>query len=376
MQAEGPFRARFSPSPSTFVEASPAGETRFKVLPGPHKRIEMPAPGTLHRLLLDHVGSGKRVLEFGCGVGTLSRIMNDLGCKVTGVDVDGQAAAVAASFCEDVVVFDIDATVLSERFAPASYDVVVFGEVLEYLRNPWRVLDEARALVGPGGYAVLAIPNVAHGAFRLSLLEGSFPHRSEGLLDDANLRFFTLRSIRELCLTAGYRIDAIDRTKLALFEQSDAVPAVREKNFAAEIVEKITADPEHDTLAFVVRATPIPEAQRFSFVVGEYLTMERERDEALAASTESVDKLETLESALRSARTRIKELETSLTLSKTEIKELRAEYTAALAKFLVYAESELFAARTQARELDAAIAAIVRSPFWFPKRLLQKLRRR
>ncbi len=394
MQAEEPFRARFSTSPSTPVDAPPAGDARFKVYPGQHKRIEMPAPGSIHRLLLDHVGTGKRVLEFGCGTGTMSRIMNDLGCQVTGVDIDARAAAVAASCCEDIVVADIDALVLTDRFATESFDVVLFGEVLEHLRNPWRVLDETRALLARGGFIAIAIPNVAHGAIRLSLLDGSFPYRSEGLLDDAHLRFFTLRSLREMCFTAGYRIDSIDRTKLALFAESDLVPAVREKNFSAAVIEKITADPEHDTFAFVVRATPIPEARRFAYAVGEFFAMERERDdaraalagfeatmasaieEAVAAASGTTEQVEKLESALRTARMRIKELESSLALSKTELKDLRAEYTAALDKFLVYAESELLAARTQARELDNAIAAIVKSPFWFPKRLLQKLRRR
>ena len=95
------------------------------VYPGPHKRIEMPEPGTSHRLMLDLVGTGKRVLEFGCGAGAMSRIMNDLGCQVTGVDIDAKAAALAASYCEEIVIADIDATVLSDRFAAGSYDVVV-----------------------------------------------------------------------------------------------------------------------------------------------------------------------------------------------------------------------------------------------------------
>ena len=265
---------------------------------------------------------------------------------------------------------------------------------MEHLRNPWRALDEARALLGPGGYVVAAIPNVAHGAIRLSLLEGSFAYRSEGLLDDTHLRFFTLRSVRELCLTAGYRIDSIDRTKAELFAESGAVPTVREKSFSSDVIEKIKQDPDHDTLSFVVRATPIPQDQRFHYAVGELLAMERARDEALAAvedfkstmaadieeaisqSSFSSDKVDKLEQALRSARTRIKELEASLTLSKSENKDLRVEYAAGLDKFLVFAESELFAARTRAQELDAAIAAIVKSPFWFPKRFFQKLRRR
>jgi len=111
-------------------------------------------------------------------------------------------------------------------------------------------------------------------------------------------------------------------------------------------------------------------------LAGFEATMASAIEEAVAAASGTTEQVEKLESALRTARMRIKELESSLALSKTELKDLRAEYTAALDKFLVYAESELLAARTQARELDNAIAAIVKSPFWFPKRLLQKLRRR
>jgi len=42
------------------------------------------------------------------------------------------------------------------------FDVAVFGDVLEHLRDPWKVLEETQLLKSEG-YVVASIPNIAHG---------------------------------------------------------------------------------------------------------------------------------------------------------------------------------------------------------------------
>jgi SAM-dependent methyltransferase len=196
------------------------------------------------------------------------------GCSVTGIEINPRAAEEARAHCEEVIVADLDVRPLVDILPGRLFDVAVFGDILEHLRNPWRVLDEARSFLGPVGFVVLSIPNIAHGAIRLALLRGAFQYAKAGLLDDDHLRFFTLRSVRELCLRSGYRIDLIERTKHPLLAPSDLVPKVDPADFNASVIAAIESDPEHDTLQFIVRATPMDDEQRLSALVDHVLESE------------------------------------------------------------------------------------------------------
>jgi len=69
---------------------------------------------------------------------------------------------------------------------------------LEHLRNPWRVLEETQQLLKSEGYIVVSIPNIAHGAIRLALLQGRFEYTELGILDNTHLRFFTRKTVEQL----------------------------------------------------------------------------------------------------------------------------------------------------------------------------------
>jgi 2-polyprenyl-3-methyl-5-hydroxy-6-metoxy-1,4-benzoquinol methylase len=227
-------------------------------------------------LTLEMVGVGKRVLELGCSNGFMSRLLKGNNCQVTGIEIEPLAAAEARNFCEEVIVADLDTRPLVDLLPGTPFDVAVFGDVLEHLRDPWRVLDEARALLAPGSFVVLSIPNVAHGAVRLALLRGSFDYQPQGLLDATHLRFFTLRSVRELCLRSGYRIEEIRRTKVELFAKSDLLPVLDPNDFSPELIAQVRSDPEHDTLQFVVKAIPLRDEERTSELVTRISVLESE----------------------------------------------------------------------------------------------------
>ncbi len=273
---------------------------RLKAYPAPVAADEDVSAGTSHWFMLQMVGTGKRVLEFGCASGYMSARLKEAGCHVTGVDVDVEALEAARAICDEVIDADLDLQPLARIVPDVAYDVLVFGDILEHLRDPWRVLDDSRRFVAPGGYAVLSIPNVAHGSVRLKLLQGNFDYSELGILDDTHLRFFTLKTVEELCLRSGYRIEAIERTKVPLFAETPLTPASREMMFDPELIDQIRRDPEHDTLQFVLRVTPLDDAQKF----------------------------ETLAKELASARDRLRDVETTARLSQEAYEEVEAELDA------------------------------------------------
>jgi len=161
-----------------------------------------------HTKLLDAVGSGRRVLDVGCSSGYLSSQLAARGNVVVGIELDPEAAREAEAFCERVVVGDVESMELP--FEPASFDVVLLGDVIEHLRNPARALARLRPLLRPGGRLVLSTPNVANWAIRGSLLAGRWRYTDRGILDRTHTHLFTRATLRETLEEAGYVVDRID----------------------------------------------------------------------------------------------------------------------------------------------------------------------
>jgi 2-polyprenyl-3-methyl-5-hydroxy-6-metoxy-1,4-benzoquinol methylase len=157
------------------------------------------------RFLLEWVGVGKRVLELGCSTGYISRLLQGRQCRTVGVEQDASAAGRATEFCEQVIVADLNEPNWQKDLL-GRFDVILMGDVLEHLMYPDRLLRSLGALLNPGGYLVISLPNVVHWRTRFKILLGKFDYQSEGTLDCTHLRFFSLRSARALIETNGYEI--------------------------------------------------------------------------------------------------------------------------------------------------------------------------
>jgi methionine biosynthesis protein MetW len=164
-----------------------------------------------HRLVLDAVPRGARVLDVGCATGYLGAELTARGCAVVGVEADPAAAraAAAAAHCEQVVTGDVEtADCRAALGGLAPFDAVVCADVLEHLRDPWEALRFLATLLRPGGRAVLSLPNTGHWTARRAVLRGRFPYAEHGLFDRTHLRFFTRASARGLAAGAGLRVRA------------------------------------------------------------------------------------------------------------------------------------------------------------------------
>lgn len=135
-------------------------------------------------------GTGKRVLDTGCGAGTLLAALVE-GNRVTGVDVDKQALEVCRGRYGIKTVWADFATELP--FEPGSFDVVVAGETAEHLPYPAMFLQEVRRVLIPGGLFLGSVPNAYRLRNRFDVLLGKPFDR-----DPTHLRFFSLVSLREL----------------------------------------------------------------------------------------------------------------------------------------------------------------------------------
>ncbi len=203
------------------------------------------------------VGEDQAVLDVGCATGYTASVLRARGCRVDGIEYDASVAEQAAKQVDRLEVGDVQAMDLVALFGAGSYDAIVFGDVLEHLTQAEAVLRACRPLLRPGGAIVASIPNVAHGAVRLALLQGRFDYTSTGLLDETHVRFFTRESVLSLFAAAGYAVVDVRRTSLGVFETE---VDVSEGDYPVEVVDLVLAQPEATTYQFVVRAVPVDEA--------------------------------------------------------------------------------------------------------------------
>src|SRR5439155_6666061 len=107
------------------------------------------APQEVARMLADLVPVGSRVLDVGCGTGSVSRIIADVRkAKIIGIEPNSCRAAAARARGLEVYEEPFTPEVLQ---ALELFDVVMFADVLEHVVNPGDFLQLARRTLLPGG---------------------------------------------------------------------------------------------------------------------------------------------------------------------------------------------------------------------------------
>lgn len=178
------------------VSAKEAGDSRYS--PGGY--FDSINPHLEPLLLPGH----RRVLEVGCGSAALGGQWKaaDPTREIWGVERDARAGHIAAERIDRVLCLDLD----EFDGLPAGaglFDLMVFGDVLEHLRDPGRVLAQLVPSLSEVGEIAACVPNVAHWSVMAQLLTGRFQYEDQGLLDRTHIHLFTPSSFRELLCSTG-----------------------------------------------------------------------------------------------------------------------------------------------------------------------------
>ena len=94
------------------------------------------------------------------------------------------------------VIADIELQSLD--FVPESFDVIICGDVLEHLRDPWGVLAYLKRFLKPGGRFVISLPNIRYWRALGRIILGDFRYAPLGVLDRTHLRFFCRKNMLDL----------------------------------------------------------------------------------------------------------------------------------------------------------------------------------
>jgi 2-polyprenyl-3-methyl-5-hydroxy-6-metoxy-1,4-benzoquinol methylase len=213
-------------------------------------------PTSAGALVVDFVGIGRRVLEIGCGPGSITRILHTSSqCKVTGIELDPEAIARVTPFCERVVRADLNSSDWPMLLADQPlFEVIVAADVLEHLYDPCRALECMRQLLEPKGFVVVSLPHACHAAVACCLVDGDFHYREWGLLDKTHIRFFGLTNMTSLLARAGFKI--IDyRFVIKPPEQTEF--AEKWSRLPDSLRRQLGGTPHADIYQVVIKAVPL-----------------------------------------------------------------------------------------------------------------------
>lgn len=168
-------------------------------------------------MLLEKVAPGSRVLEFGPGGGRMTRYMKQqLGCQVAIVELSRESYEQVMAFADEGVCADIEQGAWKTTFEGREFDVIIFADVLEHLRDPAATLLDAKALLSPNGLLLISVPNLAHNAVLVDLYNDRFQYRDYGLLDDTHVHFFARQNLLELFTQLHLRVVSEESANVAV----------------------------------------------------------------------------------------------------------------------------------------------------------------
>lgn len=159
--------------------------------------------------LLPEVKEGKRFLDVGCSTGYFGEyIKTNLDNEVDGVEISEDKIE-AKKKLGNVYSFNLDEP-WPDRILRNSYDYILFGDVLEHLKNPLLSLQAAKKALREDGLVFVSVPNIAHISTRLELMNGSFQYEETGILDNTHLQYFTKDTFCLLAHKAGFAVVSTD----------------------------------------------------------------------------------------------------------------------------------------------------------------------
>lgn len=159
----------------------------------------------LNEKLLAALPTGARnVVEFGCTNGRLGAAYKarNPGARWIGVELQPHAAAIAERHLDGVIIGNVD-SLAAERLG-GDYDLVVFGDLLEHLRDPEAFLGLCREVSAANARLVCCVPNMGHVSVIERMLAGDLSYDAAGLLDSTHIRFLSWASTYKLLLDAGW----------------------------------------------------------------------------------------------------------------------------------------------------------------------------
>lgn len=156
-----------------------------------------------------YLKKGDKILDLGCGVGTISIYLASKGFKVSSVDISEKAIVSAKESARKILtkhspnfmVLDI-----SKKSPKGKFDLVLIMEVLEHLENDSKIVGSIHKKLSKNGIVIATAPSIKAPLYRLGLLNRF--DRKVG-----HLRRYESDIFEKLFITNGFKILETKKTE-------------------------------------------------------------------------------------------------------------------------------------------------------------------
>lgn len=184
-QGKGNYRASYPPEELRYIEAK-LRQKRQRL-----EDLRGPTPG--------------RLLDVGCGEGFALAHFQRAGWQVEGLDYSEAGVSAMNPSCRSCVTVGDVNVLLEERLqSPVRYDAVWLTNVLEHVVDPPALLRRLRALLVPGGLAVVTVPN-DFSALQQHLLDAGVVAQPYWIALPDHLAYFDRASLVATSEATGWR---------------------------------------------------------------------------------------------------------------------------------------------------------------------------
>lgn len=159
----------------------------------------------LQSIVLDWIPDQSRVIDFGCGDGTLLKILAEKKSVTSyGVEIDKEKINACIANGVSVIQQDIDAGI--QNYIGMGFDIAIMASSIQCLRSPRNAM---RNILQVANECVITLPNFGNWELRLGLLKGKMPSSAQlpaKWYETKNLHLCTIADFEDLCAEESFNI--------------------------------------------------------------------------------------------------------------------------------------------------------------------------
>jgi methionine biosynthesis protein MetW len=158
-------------------------------------------------LIAEMVAPGARVLDIGCGDGTLLRLLAEKR-SVDGRGIELSQAGVNSCVARGLSVIQGDADTDLVHYPDLAFDYAILSQTIQATYSPRHVLEQ---LLRIGKRAVVSFPNFGHWRVRAQVMFGGRMPTTDNLpdrwYDTPNIHLCTIKDFLGLCKDVGAKVE-------------------------------------------------------------------------------------------------------------------------------------------------------------------------
>ncbi|PZO35363.1 MAG: SAM-dependent methyltransferase [Pseudanabaena frigida] len=165
---------------------------------GHHHHYLFPSLLKLLSSVRQNDGKKIRVLDIGCGNGSLSSLIAKQGYEVVGIDDSGSGIAAANKSYPACKFIQANVYDIPYEDLGGDFDIVISAEVIEHLLYPRELIRSAKKCLKPNGSLILTTPYHGYIKNLILALTGKMEDHFTVLWDGGHIKFFSVKTLTTL----------------------------------------------------------------------------------------------------------------------------------------------------------------------------------